>query len=113
MIATAFRSGIRPRKSTRFPIGSCTVFSTTISGRTRRSSPITRSTQTGSIALLAFVFADYAVRLLPGDRAGDTSALGSIVAAMVVVVLTLVNLAGLRPGRRAQYVLTAAEVGGL
>ena len=69
--------------------------------------------QTGSIALLAFVFADYAVRLLPGDRAGDTSALGSIVAATVVVVLTLVNLAGLRPGRRAPDVLTAAEVGGL
>ena len=69
--------------------------------------------QTGSIALLAFVFADYAVRLLPGDRAGDTSALGAVLAAAAVVVLTIVNIAGLRPGRRAQYVLTAAEVGGL
>jgi amino acid transporter len=69
--------------------------------------------QTGSIALLAFVFADYAVRLLPGGGAGTTSVKGPAVAAAVVVALTLVNLAGLRPGRRMQYVLTAAEVGGL
>ena len=70
--------------------------------------------QTGSIALLAFVFADYAVRLLPG--AGDANAQSSLVAAIAVAVvigLTLVNMAGLRPGKRAQYVLTAAEVGGL
>jgi len=69
--------------------------------------------QTGSIALLAFVFADYAVRLLPGARGGDDSALGPLVAAAAIVVLTLVNIAGLRPGRRVQYVLTALEVGGL
>jgi amino acid transporter len=69
--------------------------------------------QTGSIALLAFVFADYAVRLLPGDRVVSAAALGPLLAAAVVVALTLVNMAGLRPGRRAQYVLTAAEVGGL
>jgi basic amino acid/polyamine antiporter, APA family len=69
--------------------------------------------QTGSIALLAFVFADYAVRLFPGGDARAASALGPALAAAVVVVLTVVNMAGLRPGRRAQYVLTAAEVGGL
>jgi len=69
--------------------------------------------QTGSIALLAFVFADYAVRLLPGGGVRGTSAMGPALAAAVVVVLTLVNVAGLRPGQRAQYVLTAAEVGGL
>ena len=72
--------------------------------------------QTGSIALLAFVFADYAVRLLPGDGASGASgrvATGPALAAAVVVVLTLVNMAGLRPGRRAQYALTAVEIGGL
>ena len=69
--------------------------------------------QTGSIALLAFVFADYAVRLFPGDAPAGWSASGPVLAAAVVVVLTLVNMAGLRPGRRAQYLLTAAEVGGL
>lgn len=68
--------------------------------------------QTGSIALLAFVFADYAVRLLPGDAAAR-SATGPALAAAAVVFLTLVNVAGLRPGQRAQYALTAAEVGGL
>ena len=67
--------------------------------------------QTGSIALLAFVFADYAVRLLPGGPA--TSVTEPALAAGVVIILTLVNVAGLRPGQRTQYVLTAAEVGGL
>ena len=71
--------------------------------------------QTGSIALLGFVFADYAVRLLPGatDTTALPSALGPLLAGGAVVVLTLVNLAGLRPGQRAQYVLTGAEVVGL
>ena len=69
--------------------------------------------QTGSIALLAFVFADYAVRLGPVGSGPPTSTIVALVAAAVVVVLTLVNLAGLRPGKRTQYVLTAAEVGGL
>ena len=71
--------------------------------------------QTGSIALLAFVFADYAVRLVPSAVAGapNIPALGPLLAASVVVVLTVVNLAGLRPGQRAQYVLTGAEVAGL
>src|SRR5688500_5830778 len=64
--------------------------------------------QTGSIALLGFVFADYAVRLLPGDRVADTSALGPALAGAVVVGLTLVHMAGLRPGQRTQYMLTAA-----
>jgi APA family basic amino acid/polyamine antiporter len=72
--------------------------------------------QTGSIALLAFVFADYAVRLLPGGGAsGPAGAVvtGPALAAGAVVLLTLVNMAGLRPGQRVQYALTAAEVGGL
>ncbi len=68
--------------------------------------------QTGSIALLAFVFADYAAGLFPGG-AGRSPMTGALIAASVVVALTLVNMAGLKPGKRAQYVLTAAEVGGL
>src|SRR5688572_26214322 len=69
--------------------------------------------QTGSIALLGFVFADYAVRLVPGNEGGASPTLGPALAAAVIVGLTLVNLAGLRPGKQTQYVLTAAEVGGL
>ena len=69
--------------------------------------------QTGSIALLAFGVADYAVRLGPGEGGPGLSVVVALLAAAVVVVLTLVNLAGLRPGKRTQYVLTAAEVGGL
>jgi APA family basic amino acid/polyamine antiporter len=68
--------------------------------------------QTGSIALLAFVFADYAVRLFPGGGS-TSSATVAVLAAAVVVALTLVNMAGLQPGKRAQFVLTTAEVGGL
>jgi amino acid transporter len=70
--------------------------------------------QTGSIALLGFVFADYAVRLIPGATNGTASlTLGPLLAAASVVALTLVNIAGLQPGKRVQYVLTGAEVGGL
>jgi len=69
--------------------------------------------QTGSIALLAFVVADYAVRIVPAEGGPGTAAIVAALAVAVVVVLTLVNLAGLRPGKRTQYVLTAAEVGGL
>lgn len=69
--------------------------------------------QTGSIALLAFVFADHAVRLLPGDDAARSPVIGPAIAAAVIVLLTMVNAGGLRPGRRAQYALTAAEVVGL
>jgi amino acid transporter len=70
--------------------------------------------QTGSIALLGFVFADYAVRLIPGASGGSAAlALGPALAAGSVIALTFVNMAGLKPGQRAQYVLTGAEVGGL
>ena len=68
--------------------------------------------QTGSIALLAFVFADYASSLLFGAGPVPPAAV-PLLAASVVVVLTLLNSAGLRPGRRAQYVLTTAELAGL
>lgn len=63
---------------------------------------------TGSIALLAFVFGDYASQLVP---LGAYSS--SVYAAAVVVVLTAVNIAGLRQGTRAQNLLTALEVLGV
>lgn len=62
---------------------------------------------TGSLALLAFVFGDYA-----GEVLGRPGAASGLAAAMVVGV-TLVNLAGLRPARGLQNALTAALVLGL
>jgi APA family basic amino acid/polyamine antiporter len=67
--------------------------------------------QTGSIALLSFLVGDYGATLL-GD--GEPSAnISAVVAAGVVVGLTLVNVAGLRQSGGLQYALTALEVGGL
>ena len=63
---------------------------------------------TGSIALLAFVFGDYMSRL--GSLGAHSAALW---AALLVVALTLVNLASLRASARTQNMLTIIEVGGL
>ncbi|MFK3737809.1 APC family permease [Massilia sp. TN1-12] len=67
---------------------------------------------TGSIALLAFVFGDYLQQALPlsGLPAGAGAA---VYAAAAVLVLALVNLAGIRSGSRTQNWLTFVEVGGL
>jgi len=62
---------------------------------------------TGSLALLAFVFGDYAA-----DAAGRPDAASGLAAAMVVAV-TFLNLAGLRPARGVQNALTVALVLGL
>ncbi|HET8622842.1 MAG TPA: amino acid permease [Gemmatimonadales bacterium] len=64
--------------------------------------------QTGSIALLAFVFGDYATRVFP---LGAQSA--AWYAALVVVALTAVNIAGVRQGAGTQKALTALEVAGV
>ena len=64
--------------------------------------------QTGSIALLTYVFADYAAPLLNLSPAWTP-----LLAGAAVVVLTGVNLLGLRPGRLTQYTLTTLEVTGL
>lgn len=64
--------------------------------------------QTGSIALLAFVFGDYLAQILP---LGSYSA--SIYAALAIALLTVVNLVGLQPGKWTQNWLTAAKVLGL
>lgn len=61
--------------------------------------------QTGSVALLSFVFGDYASQLL---RLGEYSS--SIYAGVLVVVLTGLNVLGVRQGTRTQNYLTVVEV---
>src|SRR5262245_46455680 len=64
--------------------------------------------QTGSIALLAFIFADYATDVVP---LGPSSA--TVYAALCVMTLTALNMAGVRQGKGVQNLLTALEVCGL
>ena len=64
--------------------------------------------QTGSIALLAFVFGDYASEIL---QLGTFSS--SIYAAAVIAILTVLNILGLQQGKLTQNLLTAAKVLGL
>lgn len=64
--------------------------------------------QTGSIALLAFVFGDYLATVF---SVGPYST--PLYAALVVIVLTALNASGLKHGSRAQNVLTHIEVLGL
>jgi len=61
--------------------------------------------QTGAIALVAFVFGDYASQLL---SLGPYSS--SIYAAIAVLGLTAINLVGTAQGTRAQYLFTAVEL---
>ena len=63
---------------------------------------------TGSIALLAFVFGDYVSRVV---SLGPNSS--AFYAAITVIVLTVLNIIGLRESSRAQNVLTILEVTGL
>ena len=64
--------------------------------------------QTGSIALLAFVFGDYASQLV---SLGPYSS--PIYATAAVVTITLIQWCGLKAGTRTQNWLTALEVAGL
>lgn len=64
--------------------------------------------QTGSIALLAFVFGDYMSQLF---RIGTFSP--SVYAALAVVVLTILNVAGIRQSKGSQRWLTSAQVLGI
>ena len=61
--------------------------------------------QTGSVALLSFAVGDYASQLV---SLGPYSS--AIYAALVVVVLTALNVAGVRQGSRTQNWLTVVEV---
>jgi amino acid transporter len=62
---------------------------------------------TGSLALLAFVFEDYAAELLPSRPPAG------VLAAAMVVGVTLLNVAGLRIARPVQNALTTGLVLGL
>lgn len=64
--------------------------------------------QTGSIALLAFIFGDYASEIY---EIGPNSSV--IYAGMAVAALTLINLRGVNMGTGAQKLLTLFEVLGL
>ena len=63
---------------------------------------------TGSIALLAFVFGDYMTQLVPLGAASPV-----VWAVLAIVVLTWVNVRGVRSGTRTQSWLTSLEVLGL
>ena len=63
---------------------------------------------TGSIALLAFVFGDYMTKILP---LGANSAI--YWAALIVITLTLINLIGIHASAGIQTLLTILEVCGL
>ena len=63
---------------------------------------------TGSIAMLAFIFGDYVSRVLSLGTHSST-----IYAVLTVVVLTVVNIVGLRESARTQNVLTLLLIAGL
>jgi amino acid transporter len=64
--------------------------------------------QTGSIAMLGFVFGDYALQLLPIGPGG-----AALYAALAIAFVTLLNLLGVEQGKTAQKVLTTAKILGL
>ncbi len=64
--------------------------------------------QTGAIAAVAFVFGDYAQQLWPLGTYGSP-----LYAAMALIFITLINLAGTYQSKNAQIVFTVLEVGAL
>lgn len=64
--------------------------------------------QTGSVALLAFIFGDYLSQIY---NLGEYSSV--LYAALAVIVLTAINITGLKFGTGAQKLLTTAEVLGI
>jgi APA family basic amino acid/polyamine antiporter len=67
---------------------------------------------TGSIALLAFVFGDYMNQVVPLTAFGPTWG-SALYAVAVIIVLSWVNLRGIKSGTLAQTWFTALEVAGL
>lgn len=61
--------------------------------------------QTGAIAAVAFVYGDYASRILPLGEFGS-----AIHALLAIAIITAVNLAGTRPSTRVQLGLTVLAV---
>ncbi len=64
--------------------------------------------QTGSIALLAYIFGDYAAQIYPLGTYGAAWYAGSI-----ILLLTLINILGIRFGSGTQKLLTIVEIIGV
>jgi len=60
---------------------------------------------TGSIGMMAYIFADYAVKIWPGSSV--------LYASAAIVVLSILNLLGVAFGKRTQNLLTLSKVLGL
>ncbi len=61
--------------------------------------------QTGAIALVAFVYGDYAQGILPLGSEGP-----AIHAAIIILIFTGINIAGTMQGKMAQQIFTAMDV---
>jgi amino acid transporter len=66
----------------------------------------------GSVSVVAFLFAQFAVQLLPPD-ASAFPFLQPALGALAIAVLTVVNLVGVRSGKWTQNVLTTLKVLGI
>jgi amino acid transporter len=64
--------------------------------------------QTGAIALVAFVYGDYAQGIVPLGAEGP-----AIHAALIIVIFTAINIAGTMQGKRAQQIFTTMDVAAL
>lgn len=64
--------------------------------------------QTGSIALLAYIFGDYAAQIYPMGTYG-----AAWYAAGIILLLTLINILGIRFGSGTQKILTIVEIIGV
>ncbi|MFW7381323.1 MAG: APC family permease [Oligoflexus sp.] len=64
--------------------------------------------QTGSIALLAFIFGDYLAQIWNFGPASS-----ALYAAAMIIIFTALNLLGVRQGKTTQNVLTLAQILGL
>jgi amino acid transporter len=67
---------------------------------------------TANIGMMAYIFADYAIRFV-GNSPGDAPGWEPAIAMAAVAGLTLLNLLGVAFGKRTQNLLTAAKVLGL
>jgi amino acid transporter len=62
--------------------------------------------QTGSVAMLAFLIGDFAAQMLPSFSP-------PVFAILTIVVLTAINMAGIRQGKQFQWLLISALICGL
>ncbi|MEO0687914.1 MAG: amino acid permease, partial [Cyanobacteria bacterium J06649_11] len=70
--------------------------------------------QTGSIAILAFVFGDYTAQIFNLNSLGTLNNYSpSIYALLAIIISTGLNIIGLRQGKRAQNWLSALKILGL